>query len=220
MISFWFLILTMVLLDLSAAFDTCLPLSTSFSTICCRYHWCCSSVANIIYLSDRQQFVRIDTNRSRTVTISRGVPQGSVLGPLLFLVYVLILGQIIRLHGLNIHSYADDIQIYFAVQQSSVCPPPTLVFKNVKPGYQITEILLVVPKSQSSSQHDIFIDIDGVQIRPSTTVPNLGVLFNTALRFDSQIVKSCEILFVYIPHFILQMLKLYPCFYNLQIGLL
>ncbi len=79
----------MVLLDLSAAFDTSLPLSTSFSTICCRYHWYCSSVANIIYLSDRQQFVRIDTNKSCIVTISHGVPQGSVLGPLLFLIFVL-----------------------------------------------------------------------------------------------------------------------------------
>ncbi len=57
-----------------------------------------------------------------------------------------------------------------------------------------TEILLVGPKSQSSSQHNIFIDIDGVQIRPSTTVRNLGVLFDSALCFDShigQIVKSC-----------------------------
>ncbi len=51
-----------------------------------------------------------------------------------------------------------------------------------------------VALNHSSCQHDIFIDIDGVQIRPSTTVRNLGVLFDSALCFHShigQIVKSC-----------------------------
>ncbi len=117
---------------------------------------------------------------------------------------MLPLGQIIRRHGLNFHSYADDIQIYFTVQPSSVCPPPSIVFclqelktwmsdNFLQLNADKIEILLIGPKSQSSSQHDIFIDIDGVQIRPSTTVRNLGVLFDSALCFDShigQIVKS------------------------------
>lgn len=141
------------------------------------------------YLSDRQQFVRIGENRSRTVTISHGVPQGSVLGPLLFLIYLLPLGQIIRQHGLNFHSYADDIQIYFTINPISACPLASVIsclqeleiwmsdnFLQLNAGK--TEILFIGPKSQSLPGHDISIDIDGVQIRPSKTVrPHIMLSF-------------------------------------------
>lgn len=104
----------LVLLDLSAAFDT----------VCHSVLLSCLSEIGItdtvlqwlgLYLSDRQQFISIDKSKSHSVIFSRGVAQGSVLGPLLFLIYLLPLGQIIGHRGLNFHSYADDTQIYFTV---------------------------------------------------------------------------------------------------------
>ena len=102
----------LLLLDLSAAFDTVdhgillQRLSTNFGTKGKALDWFTS------HLTDRSQFVQIDVSESDKLSLLCGVPQGSVLDPILYLLYTSPLGDILRRHNMSFHFYANDTQLY------------------------------------------------------------------------------------------------------------
>ena len=101
----------LVLLDLSAAFDTVdhRLLLDKLHEIGIRdnaHRWIQSN------LSQRTQAVKVDNVTSRSVDLCFGVPQGSMLGPLFFTSYCMGLNHVFELHQLCYHMYADNTQLY------------------------------------------------------------------------------------------------------------
>ena len=188
-------------LDLSAAFETLDPkilldrlnkyLGLSGSALL----WFKS------YLSERAQTVYINNENSNDVTIKYGVPQGSVLGPILFLIYVLPLGIILRSLGFSFHFYADDTQIYIMVTYDNFNDK----IRMLQDGYSIinnflsgnflklnpdkSELILIgkphiVSQIKKSVQS---IKLGSANITFSNSVKNLGVTFDESLSFKKHI---------------------------------
>jgi hypothetical protein len=103
---------SLALLDLSAAFDTVdhamllRRLEVTYDIRGSALKWFAS------YLGDRVQCVRSGSTTSPPTWLRFGVPQGSVLGPILFLLYTADLIGLIEQHSLQPHLYADDTQVF------------------------------------------------------------------------------------------------------------
>ena len=102
----------LLLVDFNSAFDT-INRNILIRRLRLRYGFVGKALDWLIsYLKGRTQRVIIGDQSSSTTTLTTGVPQGSVLGPLLFSLYVQPIGVIIRAHGLFFNQYADDLQVY------------------------------------------------------------------------------------------------------------
>src|SRR5688572_13622848 len=102
----------LLLLDFSAALD-CVDhtillkiLQVQFGITTLAIQWIAS------FLSSRTQSIKLGGCSSKIFSILFGVPQGSIFGPLLFILYTSNIVNIASHHGLMIHLYADDTQLY------------------------------------------------------------------------------------------------------------
>ena len=101
-----------VMLNLSAAFDT-IDHAHLFKLLQDEYGVRGTALAWFrTYMEDRTYRVQIDSTTSEHIPLQCGVPQGSVLGPVIFTLYTTTMQRIFRRHGVHYHKYADDIQLY------------------------------------------------------------------------------------------------------------
>ena len=195
----------LTLLDLSAAFDT-IDHSLLYD---CLHDWfgLDGTVLSWIklYLSNRKQKIKIGDSFSEVVILPFGVPQGSVLGPLLFTLYTSPLSQIISKFNVTHHLYADDTQIYLAVDSrnfDSSMEELTECLKSVqermdgvklKLNPEKNEFIIIGQKAIRESLAPNFpVPLLQNNISPSVEVKNLGVIFDSDNSFDNHVAKVCR----------------------------
>ena len=195
----------LIMLDLSAAFDTVDHdyLLEDLKTVGFdedTLEWYES------YIKNREVTVIIGKSRSMTKKLTKGVPQGSVLGPMLFSVYTRELAWILKQHNIKYKLYADDTQFYIPIKSIQEAERKIesimkdirswMVKKKLKLNENKTECMLFGNKNSLKR----FDQINQIKIGTTTVeivkkVKDLGVCINKELKMEDQInytVKTCN----------------------------
>ena len=194
----------LTLLDLSAAFDTIdhdillLRLEKTFGISGAALQWFGS------YIRDRCQAVQIGNVQSSSTLLKFGVPQGSVLGPVLFTLYMQPLVSILKKHQVHYHLYADDTQLYIAgniedlpilitTAKNCIAEMKTWMTSNkLKLNDEKSEVMLIRNTRVNTDIINIKVDINGQDIPINTKVKDLGVFLDNDMSMSSYINYICK----------------------------
>ena len=198
----------MVLADFSKAFNT-----VCFKTVITKLHHLGFS-KNVLewlanYLCGRRQYVQIDDRKSSPVFSEFGIPQGSILGPMLFNLYVADLQDILP-PTVKSFQYADDTTIY------SSCTAPQITSQaesmnatlaslgaqskdsNLSLNSKKTKAILIstpqMAHVHSLGNLELGLEISGTPLDRTSVTKLLGVYIDSNLKWGfhiSSILKSC-----------------------------
>ncbi|GFR95277.1 reverse transcriptase-like protein [Elysia marginata] len=159
------------------------------------------------YLKDREQTVVVDGVKSAGNVLKYGVPQGSVLGPVLFTIYTQPLAMLLNNFGLKYHFYADDSQIYGSCQPENIsdlintielCVSSVKTWMNENKlvlNEDKTEILLAGIAKTKSKIDTNCLKIGTNSINFSDHVKSLGILFDSELSVSIAVNQVAKKLF-------------------------
>ena len=154
----------------------------------------------IDYLFNRKHFVEFNTTRSKYQDITCGVPQGSILGPLLFLLLMNDIEHVIT--SCEVLLYADDMVIFFAsknvsliesaltkdLQQISDWLIKNQLIINLKTGKTEAVLFVTIQKLKKSKELDI--KLNTVKINNVTSYDFLGIIMDNTLSFKDDIQRT------------------------------
>jgi len=156
------------------------------------------------YLRNRSQVVRCSAEESRKNHVNIGVPQGSILGPLLFLIFVNDISQHVHLGTANL--YADDTLIYCdgLSKEEASCKLQECI-DSISNWYKRNNIVINAGKSSTmlvTSRHnsrlvnanDLDIVINDQHLENVSTMNYLGVEIDRCLTWNNQVKKVTKIL--------------------------
>ena len=166
------------------------------------------------YLTDRSSFVKIDSTSSSCSTIRTGVPQGSVLGPLLFVFFISPVANVINpdrsetCNLVSFHQYADDTQLYIGTNASTLVHQVASIESctqrvhnwllnnglHLNPS-KSEAIAFFNPRSkplEALAESIKSISVAGSPIMLQSSIKNLGVYLDSKMSFDKHVSETCK----------------------------
>ena len=203
-------LMCLVMLDLSSPFNT-----ISHELLLKRLKYRFGIMDTVLqwiesFLTNRTQYVKVSNRDGMAVSskkvFKQGVPQGSVLGLVLFNLFISPLGEICRRHKINFHGYADDSQNYMsfwpqhhnAVNQDTSIKNLENCLEDIRTWMSISflklnknkmEFIIVGVWQQLDKVKEPSIKIGDDQITNSAVVKNLGVYIDCELKLSIHVNK-------------------------------
>ena len=201
-------ITVVLMLDQSAAFDTVdIPilitkLQNDYNIHSDALKWLSS------YLLGRTFSVVVNDEESNEVSMEYGVPQGTILAPLLYTMYTADLNKLVENLGLKIHSFADDNNIYMGFKPIDGFSQATLdleaCVKSIRKYMSDNYLKINIAKTQIlfcgrpstlslyESRFDEFEHVLGMDCNRSDHGKTLGIKIDANLKFDIMIKETCR----------------------------
>jgi len=154
------------------------------------------------YPSGRFHYIRVRAGTSPAILMRYGVPQGSVLGPILFLLYTADLAKLIESYGFNVHLYADDTQIYGFSSPSTVAQlqmrmsaciddvSSWMSSNRLQLNASKTEVMWYTSPRRQSQLPKAPFRVYNDHVSPSTSVRDLGIYLDSDVSMRTQVSRT------------------------------
>ena len=197
----------LVLLDLSAAFNTIdhnimiSMLENDFGITDLALSWLKS------FLSGRKQRVVIGQHQSEDFDVTSGVPQGSCLGRILFIMYTSQLFHLVNKHLPTAHGYADDTKLYLSFRPTSTVSQEQaiqvmedcindlhnwMIHHRLMMNDSKTEFLIIGSRQQLAKININNIHVGSSEIMPVSSVCDLGTWIDETMSMDVHVGNICS----------------------------
>lgn len=187
----------MTLLDFSKAFDSVDHdvLLSKLRHLFFFSNTACSLIES--YLKNRHQCVKVDDSFSSELPNLAGVPQGSILGPLFFILFINDLPDLVK--NSRVHIYADDVQLCIGGNLNSMqecvsnlnhdlsCINSWSTTNGLKLNAKKSQILLIQRNKAISENQIPPVLLGGNRIEFTTVARNLGVMFDNKLSWENHV---------------------------------